>query len=130
MKNIIYAGVLFLVACQPKVNYRGNGLAYDKFDSFKIGTTTMQEVLRTCGTPSIHKDNYDWIYISFIANETAFKDVSLENRSVIRLRFDQNQILKSIDKVALPESDEISLDGEPSKLITEAELDKVLAISE
>lgn len=129
MKNIVFVGMLLLVACQPRVNYRGNGLACDKFDSFKVGVTKMQDVLSSCGTPSIHKDNYDWIYISFIAHDTAFQDVSLKERSVVRLKFDRNQVLKSVDRVALPESDEISLDGEPGKLITEAELDKILAPS-
>lgn len=101
-KILFLSGALLLAGCQPRANPRGNIMIADELDSFVVGKTTMSDVIQKCGTPSLHADDFTWIYFSAIAKETAFSDVSLQNRLVIKMIFDSNCVLRSIQKIKQP----------------------------
>lgn len=105
MKNIpcVLSLGLLLVACQPKVAFRGNALFMEKVDHFVVGQTTMADVINQCGTPFLHENNFVWIYVSAIAEDMAFSETSLKDRKVVKLIFDKNKVLRSIEKI--PQSD-------------------------
>lgn len=113
--------MMFLSACQPFVDSRGNVVVSEHVNSFVIGKTTMDEVVRKCGTPSLHKDNFTWIYIGAKSEETSFKGIELKNQTVIKLIFDSNRILRDIKKLSPKDKDSILGDDEATSLITEAE---------
>lgn len=125
LRSCLFLVSLFLVSCEPFVNSRGNVVIGKEVDSFIIGRTTMEDVLRSCGSPSLHKDNFTWIYIGGRSEEVSFKGIQMKERSVIKLIFDRNKVLK--DKIVIHPSDkESSFDEEVTNLITKEEVDAFL----
>lgn len=104
IKNLVFlAGTLMaLSACQPRIDSRGNIILMDEMKNFVVGKTTMSDVIQKCGTPSLHIDNFTWIYFSATAKEAAFSKVSLQNRLIVKMIFDDKRVLKSIQKIKQP----------------------------
>ena len=124
-KDCLFVSLLFLASCEPFVNSRGNVVAIKHVDSFVIGKTTMEDVLKKCGTPSLHKNNFTWIYIGGHAKEVAFKNIEIKDRSVIKLIFDENKVLK--DKIIThPTKEDYNFDEEVTDLISNAEVKALL----
>lgn len=118
---------LLLVSCQPFVNSRGNVVAEKQFESFAIGKTTMGDVLESCGTPSLHKDNFTWIYVGGRSEETSFKGVEMRDRVVIRLTFGADRILRNKEIVRSADSDGgYDFDEETTDLISNKEAGTLL----
>jgi outer membrane protein assembly factor BamE (lipoprotein component of BamABCDE complex) len=85
----------------------------------------MEDVLKKCGTPSLHKNNFTWIYIGGHAEEVAFKDIEIKDRSVIKLIFDENKVLK--DKIIThPTKEDYNFDEEVTDLISNTEVKALL----
>lgn len=125
-REFFFVSLLCLVACEPFVNSRGNVIAIKQIDSFTIGKTTMEDVLKTCGTPSLHKDNFTWIYIGGRSEEVSFKDVEMKNRSIIKLFFDKNKVLKNT-VVTHPANSTYNFDDENTNLISSKEVKNIVA---
>lgn len=116
---------LYLTSCEPFINSRGNVIAEKEVGSFVIGRTTMEDVLRSCGSPSLHKDNFTWIYIGGRSEEISFGGTQIKDRSVIKLIFDKNKVLK--DKVIIhPTNKEYSFNEETTDLISNKEVETLL----
>ena len=125
LRGCLFFFSLFLVSCEPFVNSRGNVVAEKEIGSFIVGKTTMEDVLRSCGSPSLHKDNFTWIYIGGRSEEVSFSGVQLKDRSVIKLIFDKNKVLK--DKVMIrPSNEKYSFDEEFTELISNKEVEILL----
>lgn len=103
-KILFLSSVLLLAGCQPRVDSRGNIMLADELANFVVGKTTMSDVIQKCGTPSLHVDDFTWIYFSATAKETSFSAVSLQNRLVVKMIFDNNRVLRSIQKVKQPKT--------------------------
>jgi len=124
-KSGLFVSLLFLASCEPFVNSRGNVVAIKQVDSFIIGKTTMEDVLRSCGTPSLHKNNFTWIYIGGRSEEVSFKNTEIKDRYVLKLIFDKNKVLK--DKIVThPTKEDYSFDEEVTDLISNAEVEALL----
>jgi len=125
LKGCLFFFSLFLVSCEPFVNSRGNVVAVKEVGSFVIGQTTMEDVLRSCGSPSLHKDNFTWIYIGEISEEISFYGTKVKDRSVVKLIFDKNKVLK--DKMVFhPSGGKYSFDEEFTELISNKEVEDIL----
>ena len=125
LRGCLFFFSLFLVSCEPFINSRGNVVAEKEIGSFIVGKTTMEDVLRSCGSPSLHKDNFTWIYIGGRSEEVSFSGVQLKDRSVIKLIFDKNKVLK--DKVMIrPSNEKYSFDEEFTELISNKEVEILL----
>ena len=85
----------------------------------------MEDVLKSCGTPSLHRDNFTWIYIGGRSEETSFEGVEMKNRIVIKLTFDTNKVLKN-KEVIRPSSNKFSFDEETTDLISNEEVGALL----
>lgn len=85
--------------CQPVVDYHGNIVFDDAIAGFVVGKTTVNDVLNECGTPSIYKDPLTWIYIKYKSEEIAFRRVEAKDKVVVRMRFDQNGLLQSMNTI-------------------------------
>ncbi len=125
LKKYLVVSVLVLASCQPFINSRGNVVAEQKVDSFIIGKTTMSDVLRECGTPSLHKNDFTWIYIGGVSEEISFKSVNMKNKVIIKLIFDQNKILRE-KIVTKPKETEYSFNPDTTNLITDQEVNSLL----
>lgn len=90
---------MFVSACQPRVNLRGNLSLEEKIGTFKVGKTTNDDVYRACGSPNLQRGDRIWIYVSARSEETAFRRVEVKSKLVVRLVFDEGGTLKRIEKV-------------------------------
>jgi len=126
MKSLMFF-LCFLVACQPVVNSRGNVTLDEKFSKFVKGETTMDDVLRQCGTPSLHRDNYTWIYVGAKSAEESFKSIKLTNRFIVKMIFDENKVLSSIERIQLQEDDGgAPMDEDTTQLVAEKRISEKL----
>ena len=117
--------LLCLASCEPFVNSRGNVVAEKEAVSFVVGRTTMEDVLKSCGSPSLHKDNFTWIYIGGRSEEASFRGIQMKERSVVKLIFDKNKVLK--DKVIIhPTNKEYGFNEEVTDLISNKEVETLL----
>lgn len=124
-RNYLLVASLLLASCEPFINSRGNVVAEKQFESFVEGRTTMEDVIESCGTPSLHKDNFTWIYLGGRSEETSFKGIEVKNRTMIKLTFDTNKVLKS--KEIIRSSGSIyNFDKETTSLISNAEAGSLL----
>lgn len=124
-KSGLLVSLLFLASCEPIVNSRGNVIAIKQIDNFVIGKTTMEDVLKSCGTPSLHKNNFTWIYIGGHSKEVAFNSVEIKDRSVVKLIFNEDRTLK--DKIVTrPTKEDFHFDEEVTNLISNAEVKALL----
>ena len=125
LKKCLFFFSLFIVSCEPFVNSRGNVVIKKEIDSLIVGQTTMEDVLRSCGSPSLHKDSFTWIYIGGRSEEISFSGTHLKDRSVIKLIFDKNKVLKN--KIVLhPKNEECSFVEEFTDLISNKEVENLL----
>ncbi|MBO4405901.1 MAG: outer membrane protein assembly factor BamE [Alphaproteobacteria bacterium] len=123
--NCLLIFSVFLASCEPFVNSRGNVVAEKHLGSFVIGQTTMEDVLKSCGTPSLHRDNFTWIYLGGRSEETSFRGVEMKDRTAIKLTFDANKVLKN-KEVIRPSNSEFSFDEETTDLISNKEAGALL----
>lgn len=124
-KKYLVVSLLFLAACEPSINSRGNVIAVKQVDAFVIGKTTMEEVLRSCGTPPLLKDNFTWIYVGGRSEEVSFQNIEVKDRSIVKLFFDKNRILK--DKVVtVPTNVNYDFDEGVTSLISKQESEALL----
>jgi outer membrane protein assembly factor BamE (lipoprotein component of BamABCDE complex) len=105
------------MSCQPQVNFRGNLIVEESFNTFIIGKTTTSDVLKKCGTPSLRKDNFSWIYIGYREEEDTLKNIKRVYEFIVKMIFDQSGILKSIEKVDPKNNADILMDEEFTSLI-------------
>lgn len=123
-KHYLLISSVLLASCEPFVNSRGNVIAERQLESLIIGQTTMEDVLRSCGTPSLHRNNFTWIYIGGRSEETSFEGIEMKNRIVIKLTFDTNKILKN--KEIIRPTNGFEFDEETTALISNKEVEALL----
>ena len=96
-----------LVGCESTVNNRGNRLFFENMQNFQVGKTTAQEVVDVCGSPSLQQDELNWVYIKAESEDIAFRKVEVKNQSVVKLRFNRQGILESMEEI--PQANEINI---------------------
>ncbi len=124
-KKYLLISVTLLAACEPFSHSRGNVTAEGQFRSFIIGQTTMEDVLRKCGTPSLHKNNFTWIYTGGVSEETSFKGIEIKDRAIIRLSFDANKVLKNKELIR-PSNNVYHFDEDTTDLMSNQEVENLL----
>ncbi|GHT90607.1 hypothetical protein FACS1894122_01290 [Alphaproteobacteria bacterium] len=125
-KFMIVSIMFVLCSCEPKINQRGNITIFDNYNTFVEGKTKTEDVLKACGSPSLCLGNSIWIYVGYKSEEVSFKDVALKDRMTIRMEFDENGVLKSIQKVKGDRLSSIHLDEGVTKLTTDKETASML----
>lgn len=130
-KSILIGGAILglLTACQPIINSRGNVTVEENLGKFVVGKTTMSDVIELCGTPSLHKDNFTWIYIGAKSEDVAFHAIAMTNRCVVKMTFDSNKVLRSVNRIPLSEDDSLLTDEEITQLMTEQQAEKKVRAS-
>ena len=108
-----------LCACQPRINARGNVALADKLETFVIGKTKASDVIEACGSPSLRKDEFTWIYIGARSEEISFREAELKDKLVVRMIFDRNGVLRSLENISQDDKNrKIRADGDQTDLIT------------
>jgi outer membrane protein assembly factor BamE (lipoprotein component of BamABCDE complex) len=121
MKMLILL-ICLLTSCQPQVNFRGNLIVEESFDTFIIGKTTASDVLAKCGTPSLRKDNFSWIYVGYREEEDTLKNIKRVHEFIVKMMFDQSGVLRFVEKIDPKNNADILMDEEFTNLMDETKL--------
>ena len=106
------AMALFIAACAPIVDSRGNLPETDDLDKIRVGSSTKDEVATVLGSPSSVAtfDPNTWYYISKRTETVAFLRPETIDQKVLTVRFDEAGLVKEIvqtDRDAASEIDPI-----------------------
>lgn len=133
MKNCF--GALFLIAlcsCQPTIQTHGNISIVENIKKFEVGKTKITDVYRLCGSPSLKKDDFTLIYLSWKTEDVSFKKLKVADKTAIRLHFSHDGVLQKIDTIDNPgENKEMQLvsNEEGIQLISESDAEKIVRAS-
>ena len=107
--NFLKFSLLFatLIGCESTINQRGNNLFFENMQNFEVGKTTAQEIVDLCGSPSLQRDNLNWIYIKAESEDIAFRKVEVKNQKVVKLKFNKQGVLEELEEI--PQNNEINL---------------------
>jgi outer membrane protein assembly factor BamE (lipoprotein component of BamABCDE complex) len=96
-------GCLLLSSCgwlAPAPTVRGNKIDAEQLKELVPGTSTKQDVTAVVGSPTAVAtfDDNTWLYISELTQPRIGRTLGELNQNVVMLSFDQNGVLKTIDK--------------------------------
>ena len=91
----------FLSACSHPTELHGYRINLQKINEITAGATSKTEVLTILGSPSIKESvgSENWIYMSTKTRKSVFFGNDILNRTVIRISFNNNGIVSSIDTI-------------------------------
>ena len=103
-------GLMALTGCNIPTTQRGNLPKTDALQQVKPGETDKQTVTRLLGTPSTVPtfDDKTWYYISRETKQIAFLKPEVLDQQVVAIRFDDNGIVKEIDRKSLKDARDVT----------------------
>ncbi|MFW0778093.1 MAG: outer membrane protein assembly factor BamE [Rickettsiales bacterium] len=103
--------ILLLSACEPKIDNRGYVNADAWQEAITVGSTSREEILARFGSPSVQSSFGDetWYYISARKETTAFFKPDLAEQQVVRLVFDENGLVSSVESYDKENSQDFDL---------------------
>lgn len=92
---------LALGACAPLRGHQGYVIDSDLVNSVQPGVDNRESVLRTLGQPSLTAqfDEGEWYYIARDTRNMAFNNPRVAKQTTLRLRFDENGVVQSVDRM-------------------------------
>ncbi|MGV6800495.1 MAG: outer membrane protein assembly factor BamE domain-containing protein [bacterium] len=77
----------------------------------QVGIDSKDSVLARYGEPSIRPtlDEEAWYYVTFTTNARAFYRTRTTNRNVVAFRFDENDMVKAVDRFELKDGIPVNL---------------------
>ncbi|HTG39269.1 outer membrane protein assembly factor BamE [Sphingomonas sp.] len=97
-------------ACAPLKSHQGYVVDADLINSVQPGVDNRDSVLRTLGKPTLtgQFDQGEWYYVSRDSRNYAFNNPDPNAQTTIRIRFDDNDNVASIDRMGLEQVAEVS----------------------
>jgi len=112
LPTVILLAVLASTGCAPQQDNYGNIPLLEVVDSIKIGGTTRDEIATMLGSPStrasFEKDQI-WYYIGKRTESLAFFTPTVLEHHVLVIRFDANDIVKSVKRHDAKDAKEIDI---------------------
>lgn len=98
---VITVCIPLLAACTTRINNSGNLPHADLLSQITPGDITKNEVVEILGSPSSKTafGQETWYYISEKTETWAFRESKVTDRKVVILKFDEQNVLSSIDSV-------------------------------
>ena len=98
---ILSIGVCLLASCSVEMENHGKKLETNLLDKIVPGSTEKEQVLTILGPPSTENDfgNKAWVYIASNNKQTAFWGNKLVSRSVVKIMFNDENIVTKITKL-------------------------------
>jgi len=89
---------LFLSACSPVIDQRGNRPDEDNVASINPGIDNKQRVYELIGSPSTLSsfDDRTWYYISKKTETLAFLEPEVTEQQILAIRFDDHEIVQDM----------------------------------
>ena len=98
---LLSIGVYLLTSCSVEMENHGKRLETILLNKIVPGSTKKEQVLTILGPPSTENDfgNKAWVYIASNKNQTAFLGNKLVSRSVVKIMFNNENIVTKITKL-------------------------------
>ena len=98
---LLLIGVCLLASCSVEMENHGKKLETNLLDKIVLGSTKKEQVLTILGPPSTENDfgNKAWVYIASNNKQTAFLGNKLVSRSVVKIMFNNKDIVTKITKL-------------------------------
>jgi len=92
---------LGLIGCSPVVATRGNMTTDEQLAKIEPGETSRTTVQYVLGTPTATSttDQNTWYYIGRRMEQTAFFAPEVAAQRIVRIRFDENNVVQSMDEI-------------------------------
>lgn len=107
------AAVLMLSACASRTNVAGYVPDEDDIAQIQPGNQSKEEVEELLGTPSSLASFEDrsntWYYISSRTETVAFLSPEVTERTVVAIQFDDNGIVKQVNRYKLEDGREVEM---------------------
>ncbi len=101
MRLFLLISVIAFSGCAPETAVRGNFLKDYQLERVEPGKDTRQSVLRAFGSPTA-RDPFDeniWFYLGQQTEKHGILDPEIKDQLAVRVIFDDNGIVKSLDKM-------------------------------
>ena len=98
---LLSIGVCLLTSCSIEMENHGKRLETNLLDKIVPGSTKKEQVLTILGPPSTENDfgSKAWVYIASSKKQTAFLGNKLVSRSVVKITFNNKNIVTKIKKL-------------------------------
>jgi outer membrane protein assembly factor BamE (lipoprotein component of BamABCDE complex) len=92
---------LALGACTPLRGHQGYVIDSDLVNSVQPGVDNRESVVRTLGQPTLTAqfDENEWYYVARDTRNLAFNNPDVSKQTTLRVRFDENGVVRSIDRM-------------------------------
>ncbi|WP_315761076.1 outer membrane protein assembly factor BamE [Sphingomonas sp. Y38-1Y] len=99
-----------VAACAPLRSHQGYVIDADLVNSVQPGVDNRESVLRTLGQPTLTAqfNQGEWYYVSRDSRNLAFNNPDAKAQTTIRIRFDPNGTVRSIDRMGLEQIASVS----------------------
>ncbi len=110
IKMALFALLFFTAGCAPTISNRGNMLDADALAEIKVGTSTREDVATKLGTPTQVStfDENRWYYFGQTTKQYAFFDPEVVNQETVEVRFNDEGVVTSLEKLNPDASRDIS----------------------
>ena len=103
--------LIFVAACSPRIDTRGNLPNADMLANIEVGQVNKRDVVEMIGSPSTIEPfkGETWYYISEKLETRAFFEPKTTSRKVVIIRFNKEGIVKEIRTIGLKEAQNIKM---------------------
>lgn len=100
---LIAAGAVLAGGCTPVRGHQGYVIDADLVNSVQPRVDNRDSVLKTLGQPTLRGGwgDTDWYYVARDTRSLAFRDPKPNEQTTLRIRFDANGTVQSIDRSGL-----------------------------
>tara|TARA_Y100000588_G_C14159318_1_gene884099 strand:- start:330 stop:752 length:423 start_codon:yes stop_codon:yes gene_type:complete len=102
--------LFFLTSCGQPLQLHGTSVDPEKIKIIVIGSTKKAEITALLGSPSI-KQSYgkeSWFYMNSMAKRSVFSGDKLISRTIVKITFNKQGIVESIDNFSKDDGKNIS----------------------
>ncbi len=106
----VLLAAVFVTACAPVINKRGNLVETEKLDQITSGRSTREDVARILGTPTEMStfDDKIWYYIGQTTKREAFFDPEVTEQKIVAIRFTPEGVVDKISQGGAQYAENIS----------------------
>ncbi|MFV0322228.1 MAG: outer membrane protein assembly factor BamE [Alphaproteobacteria bacterium] len=109
--SLVVVTLVSLSGCFTERGFSGHIVESKNVDLIKVGKTSKADVYDILGSPS-SKGSFDrdiWYYVGDYRSQTAFMDPKVQNRQVVAIHFNKNEVVSEIERKTLSDGEKVKV---------------------